>query len=234
MTDKELKKLNRRELLQLLLEQAKDTERLGAELAAANDHALEMDETFQRLRERLDEKDAKIREMGETYDRLRDRLSDKDAQIQELNDTLQAEREGRMSALSETGSLAEAALQISGVFEAAQKAADLYLGKLPEIQPTPRGAAVPEAVLPPEAHRSAPPPRDGREVGDTLPVPLGAGAGGEAPAGGGTSVRIEPFLEEGSAEGGEGSLNVIKLGDFSQDTTQKGPKVIGITVRIEP
>lgn len=135
MTDKELQKLGRRELLQLLLDQAKETERLREELAAADERARGMEETFQRLRDRLDEKDAKIREQGETYDRLRDRLNDKDAEIQKLNETLQAEREGRLSGLANVGSIAEAALRLNGIFEAAQKAADLYLLKVHEKLP---------------------------------------------------------------------------------------------------
>ena len=89
MTDKELQKLGRRELLQLLLDQAKETEQLRAGLAAAGERAQEMEDTFERLRERLNEKDAQIRDLQETYDRLRDRLNEKDARIQELTDTLQ-------------------------------------------------------------------------------------------------------------------------------------------------
>lgn len=158
MTDKELQKLGRRELLQLMLDQAKETERLRGELAQANERAQAMDETFQRLRERLDEKDAKIREMGETYDRLRDRLNDKDAKIQELDETLQAEREGRMSGLSEMGSIAEAALRLNGIFEAAQKAADLYLQKVHEVQPLPAGVVVTDAVIRPAENPPPPPP----------------------------------------------------------------------------
>lgn len=157
MTDRELQKLSRRELLQLLLDQAKETEQLRVELAAAGEHASEMEKTFQRLRERLDEKDAKIREMGETYDRLRDRLNDKDATIKELNETLQAEREGRISSLSEMGSIAEAALRLNGIFEAAQRAADLYLEKVQEVKPLPaperqrQNVVVTEAVIQPAA-----------------------------------------------------------------------------------
>ena len=46
MTDKELQKLGRRELLQLLLDQAKETEQLRAGLAAAGERAQEMEDTF--------------------------------------------------------------------------------------------------------------------------------------------------------------------------------------------
>ena len=57
MTTKELQKLGRRELLQLLLNQAKETERLSAELADAQTQLQELTDTYERLRERLNHKD---------------------------------------------------------------------------------------------------------------------------------------------------------------------------------
>ena len=74
MTEKDLKKLNRKQLLELLLQQTERAELLEAEL----------EETKQKLNNRL------IKE-------------------------------------KEAGSIAAAALQLSGIFEAAQTAADLYL-----------------------------------------------------------------------------------------------------------
>ncbi len=74
MTNKELKKLTRLQLLELLVEQGKEMERL------------------KRRAERAEEKLRK-----------------------------------RMLLLSEAGSIAEAALRLNGVFEAAQAAADQYL-----------------------------------------------------------------------------------------------------------
>ena len=74
MTDAELKKLKRHELLQMLLEQSKTVEALKKELEEKN-----------RL---LEEKEIKIKEAG---------------------------------------SIAEAALKLNNVFEAAQAAADQYL-----------------------------------------------------------------------------------------------------------
>ena len=74
MTEKELKKLNRYQLLDLLVLQTQKVEQLQQEL-----------------------------------------------------DTVRAELEAQNIRLSKLGSIAEASLQISGVFEAAQKAADMYL-----------------------------------------------------------------------------------------------------------
>lgn len=189
MTDKELQKLGRRELLKLLLEQVLESERLENELEASVNQVRELEETYERLRERLDQKDARIneleselestagemaslrnrfqavdqlekdlgerqkqmegmnetfarlrerldqkdarisqlesdqeeyknriREMNETFARLRERLNQKDAEINQLQETIQAEREHQ-----------NATLELSGVFEAAQRAADEYL-----------------------------------------------------------------------------------------------------------
>lgn len=74
MTDREMKKLKRHELLQMLLEQSKTVEALRAELEEKN--------------KLLEEKSIKI---------------------------------------EEAGSIAEAALKLNNIFEAAQAAADQYL-----------------------------------------------------------------------------------------------------------
>lgn len=74
MTDRELKKLSRADLLELLLEERRENERLRMELEKANE-----------------------------------KLSD------------------RMIQLENVGSIAEAALQLNGVFEAAEEAASQYL-----------------------------------------------------------------------------------------------------------
>ena len=74
MTDKELRKLRRGELLEMLLEQSRENEKLKKQLA-----------------------------------------------------DLQEKLESREIILKESGSIAEAALKLNGVFEAAQKAAEQYL-----------------------------------------------------------------------------------------------------------
>lgn len=79
MTEKELKKLNRSELLELLLEQCRRNEQLEQEL----------EETKKQL-------------------------------------------ESKQLTISECGSLAEASLALTGIFNEAQKAADLYLENIRE------------------------------------------------------------------------------------------------------
>ena len=77
MTDKELQKLNRRQLLELMLSQSKRIDKLERDLAEAR-----------------------------------------------------AELENRRVTAEKAGSIAEAALQLSGIFEAAQEAADIYLDSI--------------------------------------------------------------------------------------------------------
>lgn len=60
MTDKELHKLGRRDLLQLMLAQGREAERAKKELAEAQDKLAQLEAGYERLKRRLDEKDAMI------------------------------------------------------------------------------------------------------------------------------------------------------------------------------
>lgn len=82
MADKTLQKLNRRELLELLVEQNRRIDALEAE-----------------------------------------------------NEALRQQLEERKLRLENVGSIAEAALQLSGIFDTAQKAADLYLQEVRAAYP---------------------------------------------------------------------------------------------------
>lgn len=146
MTDKELQKLGRRELLQLLLEQAKEAERLG---------------------KTLKETDEQLKQMEQSYERLRERLDHKDAQIHELRDALEAERaKPRAATIMEAGNLAEEALKVSGVLEAAQRAAEEYLRSVRQYYPMPAGTRVP-----PEPQLRQQPPQPRQEPARTSPPP---------------------------------------------------------------
>lgn len=83
MTDKELKRLSRAELLELLLEQVEENEQLRSEISD-----------------------------------LREQLND------------------RIIKINEAGSIAEAALRLNGVFEAAEAAARQYVDSLKELEKT--------------------------------------------------------------------------------------------------
>ena len=113
MTDKELRKLNRRELLKMLLVQCQETERLTQELKETKTEFMDLTERYDRLIEKLNVKD--------------ERLNQKDAQIAEFKNTIEEMKASREIELEEAGSISEAALRINGVFEAAQRAAEQYL-----------------------------------------------------------------------------------------------------------
>lgn len=91
MTQKELKKLNRSELLQMLLIRTEEAEKLRAELEEA-----------------------------------KAKLASREIQIEE------------------SGSIAEASLKLSGIFEAAQKAADQYLDNIRRVTGNDEPEEVPE------------------------------------------------------------------------------------------
>ena len=150
MTDRELQKLGRRELLQLLLEQAKESER---------------------LRKQVGELEEQLRQTEEGYERLRDRLDSKDAQIHELEDTLHAEREKRETDLENVGSIAEAALRLNGVFDAAQRAADYYLQSIQTLYPLPEGVELPP---PPPVWEAAPAQTAPAQAAPVQPAPAQA------------------------------------------------------------
>ncbi len=172
MTDRELQKLGRRELLQLLLEQAKESERLG---------------------KRVEELEEQLHQTEEGYERLRDRLDSKDAQIHELEDTLQMEREKRETDLENIGSIAEAALQLNGVFDAAQRAADYYLQSIQTLYPLPEGVVLPPPPETPPVRQAVQPVSPPvREAAQPVPPPAQETAQPAAPPPPGERTAEEP------------------------------------------
>lgn len=113
MVDKELKRLRRRELLKMLLVQCEETEKYSQEAKELRAELEDLTARYERLIGKLNVKD--------------ERLNQKDAQIAELKNTIEEIKASREIELEEAGSIAEAALRINGVFEAAQRAAEQYL-----------------------------------------------------------------------------------------------------------
>ena len=103
MTEKELHKLHRQDLLQLLVEQSREARQLGSQLAETEDNLNQMQSGNDRLKTKLDEKDEQIGRLKERLDekdaqinKLKSRLDEKDATIHSLNadvKTLQAKRQ---------------------------------------------------------------------------------------------------------------------------------------------
>lgn len=151
MTEKELNRLKRQDLLQLLFAQGtefsqlqKKVAELEIELSKATamserlkDKLDDKDDQIERLKDKLNDKDDQIerfkdrlQEKDEQRERLKKKLDDKDVQIDQLTTELEKIKADRKLIQTECGTLAEAALKLSGIFEAAQEAADIYLENL--------------------------------------------------------------------------------------------------------
>ena len=148
MTEKELHKLRRHDLLQLLLAQGREAAQLQTQI---DDMTAELEtarETNNRFIGRLDDKDAQIGKLKgrlddkdlqvETFkerlkekdlqiDRLKRRLDQKDTQIEALGKVIEEYRSGRIFEMEGEISIADVARKLEGIFAAAQRAVDQYL-----------------------------------------------------------------------------------------------------------
>lgn len=127
MADRELKRLRRRELLQMLLVQCEETEKYTKEAQELRAELNDLTERYERLIGKLNIKD--------------ERLNQKDAKIAELKNTIEEMKASREIELEEAGSIAEAALRLNGVFEAAQRAAEQYLMNVKKLDAAKENAA---------------------------------------------------------------------------------------------
>lgn len=122
MTEKELHKLNRHDMLKLMLAQGKEAATLSEDLEAASTELAEVKATNERLKLKLDEKDALI-------EKLKNRLDQKDARIKDMILEMEKWRSEMWVNLQKAGTIAESAMKLSGVFESAYHAVDMYLDK---------------------------------------------------------------------------------------------------------
>lgn len=120
MTVKELQKLERQDLLLLLVEQSREAKQLKEEQEAKKIELLRVEESNIRLQAKVSEKDAQI-------ERLTGRLNGKKERIKELEEQIEAWHSNRQAGMENARNVAEAALRLNGIAEAAQKAADQYL-----------------------------------------------------------------------------------------------------------
>lgn len=81
MTDKEFRRLRKRELLQLLVRQGREAVGIQESLAKRTGELEAERDCTERLKRKLDEKDAQI-------ERLKERLGGKDAQLERLKEKL--------------------------------------------------------------------------------------------------------------------------------------------------
>lgn len=114
--NKELRRLKRRELLQMLLIQCEETERLQQETDEMRAQMKTVMESYGRLKKKLDIKD--------------ERLNQKDAKIRELTHEIEELKTAGQSAFESEGTAAEAAYRLSELIEEVQKAAEQYMANI--------------------------------------------------------------------------------------------------------
>ncbi len=120
MTVKELQKLRRQELLQLLVEQGRAIASLKDEQEEKEQERLQFEDSNDRLGKKVEEKDILI-------ERLQGRLNKKEEQINELRAEKEAWCSDRQAHLEQSDSIADAVLRLNRFCEMAQQAADQYL-----------------------------------------------------------------------------------------------------------
>lgn len=120
MTIKELQKLKRRDLLQLLVEQSREALNLQTEQEEKEEETARLEKSNVRLKAKIEAKDIQI-------ERLMGRLNGKRQRIRELETEIEIWHSNRQAGLDNAETVAEAALKLSGIVEAAQRAADQYL-----------------------------------------------------------------------------------------------------------
>ncbi|MBR1862161.1 MAG: hypothetical protein IJ796_09965 [Lachnospiraceae bacterium] len=140
MTDKELRKLSRQDLLQLLIAQGRDAAAVEEQLKEAKYNEQRQFDSNERLRDRIADREETIEHLKEKLAGKDEKLNEKDREIAELKDQIEMLKakgfsvdatgiiEGR-----QIGSIAEAALALNDVFAAAQRAADMYLANAKKI-----------------------------------------------------------------------------------------------------
>lgn len=134
LTEKELGKLKRPDLLALLVAQGREAAALQNRLAETESHLTQAVQLDNRLKAKLDEKDAQIErlkerlnEKDEQIERLKARLDEKDRRIDLLNRQVQELISGRFLELDGEVSLSDVAFKVDLVLRAAQKAANRCL-----------------------------------------------------------------------------------------------------------
>ena len=111
MTEKELRKLHRHDLLELLVEQSREAARLVAALKEKEEELTASGESNERLKAKLDEKD-------ELIEKLKGRLNEKDAEMAEKAAGIEETLERLKAKLNEKDAgMAEEAARTKETFE---------------------------------------------------------------------------------------------------------------------
>lgn len=134
MTEKDLAHLKRMDLLALLVEQGREAGELQASLDETQAALAEANRLTQRLKDRLDEKDAQIERLKEKLnekdaqlDRLKARLDHKDAQLAQLSAQIEDFTSGRYLEMEGIRSLTDVSGRLDLMLRMAQKAVEKYI-----------------------------------------------------------------------------------------------------------
>ncbi len=140
MTDKELRKLSRQDLLQLLIAQGREAAAIEEQLKDAKYNEQRQLDSNERLRDRIADREETIEHLKEKLAGKDVKLGEKDREIAELKDQIEMLKANGFSVDQAgiiegrpIGSIADAALALNDVFAAAQRAADMYLANARKI-----------------------------------------------------------------------------------------------------
>ena len=137
MTERELGKLKRPDLLALLVAQGKEAAALQERLDETEHSLSQAVQLDNRLRAKLDEKDEQIEllnerlnEKDEQIERLKGRLEEKDRRLTLLGAQVDELVSGQFLSMDGAHSFADISVKLELMLRAAQKAADRYLNDI--------------------------------------------------------------------------------------------------------
>lgn len=137
MTEKDLARLKRMDLLALLVEQGRQAGELETSLSEAQAALNEANGLAERLKERLNEKDAQLERLKERLDekdaqieRLKQRLDQKDIQLGQLSDKIEDFTSGRYLEMEGLHSLTDISGRLDLMLRLAQNAVKNYIGAI--------------------------------------------------------------------------------------------------------
>lgn len=140
MTEKELAKLKRPDLLALLVAQGREAGALQARLEDTDQKLTQAVQLDRRLKAKLDEKDEqlerlkeKLNEKDEQLERLKRRLNEKDRSIERLYAQVEEFTTGRYLEMESARSLSDVSFKLDLMLRAAQKVADRYLKEIQQL-----------------------------------------------------------------------------------------------------
>ena len=155
---RDLQRLKRQDLLELLVAQLREGERLQATITENEAQIAELTDLSERLKGKLDDKDVQIEHLKEKLndkdaqiERLKEKLNDKDAQIERLKKKLDQKDEAieRLREREHNLARVHGTIDMQELLEAEERAIEAYIRELalrsPEIEDPELDAIIREA-----------------------------------------------------------------------------------------